>query len=92
MIKDTSLQAYFELYAVIGKRQLEVYNAFKRYGAMTNKQLAQRLDWPINCVTPRVKELRALELVEVADIVMQLNSRKAILWQLTGKKISEVEL
>lgn len=48
----------------LSKRQNTVLAFLLRQGPMSNKQLAERTGWPINTITPRVKELRDMGLVD----------------------------
>jgi len=85
MIQNTSLLAYFEIQASLGAKQRLILDLFLKHGPMTNKMVAKKSNLPINSVTPRVKELRELEYIEYSDTIIQLNGRKAILWQVTKK-------
>jgi predicted transcriptional regulator len=59
---DTSLIAFTDIRPQLGDRQKQVYAllaSLPPFTGMTNSEIAQRLDMPINCITPRVNELRA---------------------------------
>lgn len=59
-VRSTSLHIYFtEIKPDLGKRQNQVLKviALNPQG-LTNSEIADRLNWPINTVTPRVYELR----------------------------------
>jgi len=59
MVRETSYAAYQEIWADIGDKQRDVILAGRLFGRpFCNAELADRLGWPINCITPRVKELR----------------------------------
>jgi hypothetical protein len=59
MIRDTSLKAYQEITADLCDKQQAVIKAVVSFSRpVCNAELAAKLDWPINCITPRVKELR----------------------------------
>lgn len=61
MVQQTSLMAFQGLVEpMVGKRQHEVYIALARRGPSTNMELALYLGWSINCVTPRMIELRTM--------------------------------
>lgn len=62
-VQDTSLNAYMDISPVLAERQQRVYLALKANHPMTNMELSQYLGWTINCVTPRVLELRKKKLV-----------------------------
>lgn len=63
MIQDTSLFAYSLAAQNLGAKQKKVLDALRFYPNATNAELAAKLGWPINRVTPRIKELRELGLV-----------------------------
>lgn len=82
MTQQTSLMAYSEVSNNLGERQLLVYRGLKRMGCATNAMLSRILNIPINCVTPRIFELRELKLVGVAKVdFCQITGRKAIFWR-----------
>ena len=66
-VQMTSLLAYQEIRPRLGKKQKEVYKILKAardtHFYFSNCELAFFLNWPINTVVPRVKELRDLGLV-----------------------------
>lgn len=59
-VHKNSLEAYDDL--DLGPKQRKVLDVI-RVRPRTNKQIAQELDWPINCVTGRVRELRDIQRV-----------------------------
>lgn len=66
-VVQTSRSAYDEIRGALGPRQLKVLEVIERNsGGITNNELAHELHWPINCVTPRVFELRSAGLVALA--------------------------
>jgi predicted ArsR family transcriptional regulator len=83
-VRQTSLEVYYDIITegMLGDMQKAVFEVFKDYGNMTNKQIADRLELPINCVTPRTNELVKFNLVEVKERVKQNNGRSAIVWGL----------
>ena len=81
MIQDTSLEAYKSILNKLGEKQKEVLEIIKAYPSLTNTELAQKLNWSINRVTPRVFELRQLKLViECMKRNCSITNRKAITW------------
>lgn len=60
----------------LSKRQNTVLAFLLRQGPMSNKQLAERTGWPINTITPRVKELRDMGLVELETIHIDHNTNR----------------
>jgi len=66
----TSLKAYYEkVMPILGKRQLQVFTVFLKNPdeAFTNMEIAQKLGWSINRVTPRVLELRHMKLLTLHE-------------------------
>lgn len=65
MVRDTSKQAYAGLVLPkLGEKQLIVYQSLLDADTLTNAEIGMKLGWTINCVTPRVCELRKMGLVE----------------------------
>ena len=62
MITETSLDSFKQI-VDLGERQRMVYNIIKMYPGESNRTIGVILNKPINTITPRVKELRALGLV-----------------------------
>lgn len=63
MLQDTSRAAWDSIQPKLGAKQKEIYDVLRLLPDATNAELAARLGWPINTVTPRVKELREMNLV-----------------------------
>lgn len=87
MIQTTTFEAYTHIKPKINNRCLEVYTALRMYGPMTNQEISDRIKWPINCITPRILELRSREidgrpapLVESKGDKIGENGRRAIVW------------
>jgi DNA-binding MarR family transcriptional regulator len=82
-ISSTSLIAYRALTPNgLGKRQNTVLAFLVRRGPMSNKQIAEATGWPINTITPRVKELRDLGLVQLSTIQYdQHTNRPECVWK-----------
>lgn len=82
MHQQTSLLAYTSIKGELGPKQAAVMEAIEEYGPLNNRSIAEHLGWPINTVTPRVKELRAKGKVEAAYIGTDSQSgRSAIYWR-----------
>ena len=62
-INDTSLWAYARATQNLGKKQKEVLDCLRYFPDATNAEISQKLGWPVNRITPRILELRKLELV-----------------------------
>jgi len=65
MIQQTSLDAYQELMLSphLSDLQKQVYAVLYEKGALNNRLIAMWLNKPINCITPRVMELRKMGLI-----------------------------
>jgi hypothetical protein len=84
-IQQTSLEAYLELKASLGKRQKIVYDVFLRLRKATDREVADYLgkDDP-NYVRPRRFELvRAGLLKENPKRTCKVTGKTAIEWRLT---------
>lgn len=62
-IQNTSLMAYRRVEKSLSFRQQQVYDALLEIQPANNLMIAQRLNLPINSITPRIKELRDAGLV-----------------------------
>lgn len=65
-VQQTSISAYISLIEdpeYVARCQSEVLTVIRANGDLTNTEIADKLDWSINRVTPRVKELRVKGLV-----------------------------
>lgn len=80
-IQTTSLQAYSSIKnELVGKRKKVLEQLYYMTSA-SNTELAEALDWPINCVTPRVKELRERYLVrELCKRKCSVTNQTVIEW------------
>ena len=63
MIQETSQWAYARAVQNLGAKQKEVLDALRYFPDATNAEIAVRLGWPVNRITPRILELRKMELV-----------------------------
>lgn len=66
---------------MLSARQAQVVSVIELFGPMTNSELAQKLDWPINTVTPRTNELvKKGILAEYERRHCSVTGRMAIVW------------
>ena len=65
-VQRTSLEAWRMLQETLGDHQRKVLKALRELGRASNKQISSALGWPINTITPRVKELRDMGLIDYA--------------------------
>jgi hypothetical protein len=82
MVRDTSLMAFKDIIHSLGDRQRKVYELFRHERARwCNQAIAYFLGWPINTVTPRVKELRDMGLLEDKGVeIYHATGRKVHFW------------
>jgi len=80
----TSLEAYQEVKKTLGHKQKEVYKVLELSSyPLTNSELAERLMWTINTVTPRTNELVEKNLVtEAYKRKCLITGRTAIAWRI----------
>jgi len=82
MIQVTSLESFMEILPELGELQGIVYNAIKTYPGLSNREIANVIGKPINCVTPRVKELRNMGLVVNIGIKFdEYTNRNVMIWK-----------
>jgi hypothetical protein len=60
---DTSLWAYELACKDLGAKQKQVLDALRFFQDATNAEIAARLEWPVNRVTPRTGELVKMGLI-----------------------------
>ena len=87
MIQETSLEAWRAIQEKLSDRQKVVLWAFRSQGPMTNEEISNFLNWPINYVTPRVLELRnhtinglPCPLIGSKGSKMGKSGKRAIIW------------
>lgn len=67
-LQQTSLFAYRnEIKPTLGARQKAIYDVLQTRKNWTNTEIAHYLSFPINTVTPRIKELREMDLVRLSE-------------------------
>jgi predicted transcriptional regulator len=89
MIQETSQLAFlYDIKPTLGARQRFVLDEILKHPNITNCELSERLQIPINTVTPRVGELRKMCLVD-EDVrrKCQITGRLAIAWKAVQPKI-----
>ena len=81
-IQQTSLFAYRnDILPNLGQRQQEVLKIFKDGENYTNNEIAHILFIPINTVTPRVNELRKLNVVILSETrACKITGRTCCAW------------
>lgn len=88
-VQETSRAAYYnDAVPTMGARQQRVYAELLQADNLTNSEIAARLNWPINTVTPRVFELRGVSLVtEDLKRTCRVTGRTAIAWRITKETL-----
>src|SRR5438128_919505 len=79
---DTSTAAFDSIRDQLSEKQRKVRLILQKFGPMDNEAIARALEWPINTVTPRIKELRELGVVIEAGYTRTKSGRRAHLWKL----------
>ncbi len=70
-MRDTSLEAYNSIRTKLQPKEKIVLGALIALkGKATNKQIAEYLDWPVNCVTGRMHSLVKLKKVKLGEKVI----------------------
>lgn len=91
MIRDTSREGLRSVLPSIGSRQLRVLADLVEHGPATNTELSNRLDSPINTITPRTNELVAKGLArEKERRSCTITGRKAIVWEATESAPNQI--
>lgn len=80
MYQQTSLEAFEQIQKGLNNSRRIVFDGLKRAGKATNAMIADRLQLPINCITPRMKELRDLGLVEESHREKCLVTKNNAIW------------
>lgn len=93
MVTSTSLKAYYgDALPTLGKRHEAVLKAFMEKGPMSNSELANYLQWPINTITPRVGELREKGLVRaVREKKCPVTGRQVTEWEGVVGRVTKTE-
>lgn len=83
---QTSFEAWTELQPNLSRRRKQVFMALYELGEATNMEIAAYLGWSINRVTPRMLELRNMELVNQSRVrECNITSNKARAWKVSIK-------
>lgn len=81
-VRDTSLDAYAEIVQTLGHRQRQVFEEIVHLGEVTNNELARALFMPINRITPRVFELRAIgAVIDAGTRTCRVTRRRCHVWR-----------
>lgn len=80
-MQQTSILAFLEVQPKLSERQAAVLEAIEEHGPVNNRELAEYLAWPVNCITPRCLELRRKGKVECAYVGADISGRKTNFWR-----------
>ena len=82
-MRETSLEAYFNLKSKLGPKQIKVLTALKEFHPATDMMLKEHLGYlDPNQVRPRRKELLDMRLIrEHHRDKCQVTGRRAIYWE-----------
>jgi hypothetical protein len=81
-MRGTSILAYKSLTKEhLGERQQEVLECIEENFPCSDKQIADYLGLPINCITPRRGELEKKKLIVQAFVGVNSLGRRAIYWK-----------
>ena len=84
-VQPTSLEAFMSIRDELGPKQQIVLKALEIVGHASNKELVTLVGWPINCITPRILELREMGLVEYdSERIDPLTGRSEMVWRPCG--------
>ncbi len=87
MITDTSMIAYEQITSKLSSRQRKVFNSIKALGKTCNEAIAWHTELPINCVCPRVLELRKMGLIVEAGVnIKGPHGRPVRMWRVSQLK------
>ena len=82
MIQETSLEAFYDVKYKLGDMQRMILNIIKVYPGVSNKDISCICNLPINSVTPRVKELRAMGFVDFCRYKIDRRTGKRVMtWE-----------
>lgn len=82
MLQDTSTAAYDSIRDKLNEKQRKVRYVLMKFGPLTDQQIAEHLEWPINCVTGRRGELVEMGVVLDAGYATAKTGRKVHVWKL----------
>lgn len=88
MIQQTSLTAYLDNLSKLGANQQRVLKIISTRVGICDQEIAKELNWPINCVTGRRRELVEMGHIEEAyKGKYSATNRTVIFWKLKERKL-----
>ena len=85
--KITSILAYCDVLENLGERQTQVYRKLLELKVANNRMISEELDLPINEITPRINELRKLQVVLQAKKDLCPHTQKMTLFWRVRRKL-----
>lgn len=82
MIQETSRAAYRDIKPKMNKKQQEVYSYILKNSPCCNFDISTGLNWPINQITPRVFELRKMNVILPAGVRTSKTGHAARFWRI----------
>lgn len=91
-IQQTSREAFInEVKPTLGHRQRVIFEEICKAGNLTNSEIAARLGWTINTVTPRVFELRQRGYVsQFEERECRVTGRTCIAWYASQRTLFDL--
>ncbi|HOV99265.1 MAG TPA: MarR family transcriptional regulator [Bacteroidota bacterium] len=81
-------EAFREILPHLSAHQYRVYSIIANYGPISTEEIACELGVYPHTITPRVKELREMELIEFAGIGASATSGRTVsLWRTKTKQL-----
>jgi len=82
MAEQGRYESYLETLSSLGNAQAAVFSVIEKYQPISNEDIAQILNKYPHTITPRVFELRQLELIEYSGKeISRLSGRMACTWR-----------
>ena len=79
-VQSTSLEAFESVKDTLNKKQTEVFEFMRGKNPMTDKEISDGMNRPINCITNRRGELVKRKLVRYAGCKIGVTGRRAMVW------------
>jgi predicted transcriptional regulator len=81
-VKPTSLLSYCQILESLGERQALVYSKLRQLKSANSTMIAKELNLPINCVVPRIKEMRDMGIIyQHKKDICKITGKLTIFWK-----------
>jgi hypothetical protein len=84
MVRQTSLESYYYLKdnKLLNTKQRQVFGTISFLNGATNMEISKFLGWPINCVTPRTRELfQSNKIIDDGERYCPQTKKNHIIWK-----------